>query len=237
MVNISTPLVMAESYKALTHRWGAYSNCDDKDNPGLFPEVIKAAGKSLGIDIECTITPWKRAQKIVSNSQSTQFIFPLTRTASRENKYKWVSKIVVDKKVFFANKKLNFKPNQLGEFIKMRIGVVQGSPYEKEIKGLKLLNVDSVAGVYTNAKKLFKDRIDLWYAPYNTVIQAFKELGLSTDNLYAFHSIGETNLFIGASLATPDVTIKQLSQEIEKLRSSGKIEELYKKYQVISKSD
>ena len=144
----------------------------------MFAEALDIASKNIGDEIRCRVNPWKRSQSIVEKSIDTKFIYPLTRTANREKKFKWVYKVVSDKKVFIASKKFNNNPKNVSAFKKMKIGVISGSPYEKELIKLKVPNIDSTKGAATNAKKLIKGRVDLWYVPYNTAAQTFKKLGI-----------------------------------------------------------
>lgn len=74
---------------------------EDKDGQivGVYPAVFGKAADQAGVTVGYRLVPWARAT-VEAEQSSSLLVFPLTRSAERENRYTWVTKLLEDKICF-----------------------------------------------------------------------------------------------------------------------------------------
>lgn len=102
------------------------------DRPGFLLEIVLEMAKHQNLEPIKDFLPWRRAQyeTIIGNNS---VIFPLTRTGSREKKYKWLCKLF-DVPVSFITRKGGPIINSYEEASKLaKFGVILGTPQEERL--------------------------------------------------------------------------------------------------------
>lgn len=104
----------------------------DTDQPGVLIEIVLEMSKYLNVELSKDFLPWRRAQyeTIIGNNS---VIFPLTRTESREQNYKWLCKLF-DVQVAFITRKGGPIINSYDEATELtKFAVVLGTPHEERL--------------------------------------------------------------------------------------------------------
>lgn len=68
---------------------------------GALVDIVAEVARRAGVPIQIQFVPWKRALFLVAAVPDTA-IFPLTRTAQRENSYRWITPLHYEKFVFIG---------------------------------------------------------------------------------------------------------------------------------------
>ena len=135
-------------------------------------------------------------------------MFSTTRTVDREQLFKWVGPIAVNRVILIAAKERNLKINSVAELENYGIGVVADDVAEQFLlnAGVPKENLESVSSTTTNILKLTPGRIDLWAYGENVTAWQIKSQGLDPDDYitvfvlnekelhYAFHNENEDSL-------------------------------------------
>jgi len=140
----------------------------------IVAEKITKAGKTA--DFEVTWLPWKRALFETNKTRNGVF-FPLARTPEREKEYVWLGHLGTVESWFYT-KDPKIKINTLEDLKKYRIGFMNGSMREAELKkvfGDKTQNLEGLTEDIENYRKLIYGRIDIWATQTEVFDEAEKE--------------------------------------------------------------
>ncbi len=150
-----------EKLPVSTGEWKPYTSAD-MEGHGVFSELVTAAFKEAGIELQISFFPWKRCEAYVKVGQ-TSAAFPYSITAERKT-YAYFSDPVADTTtVFFYNKKKHAAPIQfkvLNELQPYTIVGVLGYFYTEKFKKAQL-NVKYVATEKKALELIFFQRYDL----------------------------------------------------------------------------
>lgn len=213
----------------LTTQMGAYSDIKVIARPGFVTEILAEISKRAKLDFDIAQFPWKRALVDVETSKKPMLIYPLIRSPQRENEYAWIVKAINDRMVFWSLVD-GPKIESLNDLKKYRIGVIRGSPFERQLMALKLPNIDVATDTGSNARKLVAKRIDLWFVTVNTAMDSFKNLQLNKNEFRVAYTLGRTGVYVAGNKDFPAATAEKIRVEFEKLKTEGWYGKLLEKY-------
>lgn len=156
------PLAAAdEPILLVTNEWTPYVS-SDRDNPGLITEIILAAFKEAGVEVQVEFRPWRRCALMVEDGAAFA-AFPYARTETRQ-KYAWFSDPIWEcRNVFFylKGRRGNFDYTSLEALRSFVIAGTSGNYYEGVFRE-KNLTVDYAPGEASGVRKLWEYRADLF---------------------------------------------------------------------------
>jgi len=196
---------------------------------GVITAIVQELNRRLGFAADVTFLPWLRAIKSASTSvdKMPRLIMPLTRTPAREPQFKWVVSVVTDHARMVSLKKPTTKPiDTLAAAKALRIGVLSGSPLEAELRAANFSRLETTPDVATNARLLKAGRIDAWYVPEMVARYAYKLSGYDPAELEMGGSLSVMDLYLAASLHTPDTMIVSLRNEFAAMKADGTYERI-----------
>lgn len=201
---------------------------EDHGQPaGIAVEILREAGKLAGIDFRFRFLPWPRAQ-LETQDGADVAIVPLTRTPEREPKYQWIADLFQYRLVLYSIKPL---PKSLDEAKKLRVGTLRSSPWEKMLAEQGFKMVDPATMEATNAKKLAIGHIDLWATGDLLGKFIYLQAGEELDQLHYGLQIGEPlHVYIAGSRLFDDATAKAIAEAVARLKASGKVDMILKRY-------
>lgn len=198
----------------------------DEQSPGFLLELTIEMSRVMAIKPEIQFLPWKRAQRKTINT-SNAVIFPLTRTASRENNYRWVCKIF-EVPVMFINKQGGPVINSIEDAKKIRgIGVILGTPQEEYLKQ------QGVGYVAVSGADLYSGLAE---GKYNFIYTAKPEamLGWKKGGYLVSLQFGKPQqtlpLWIATNKESNLINDEQWIDALEKTKASGVFDALESKY-------
>ena len=148
---------------------------------GLVQEVVEEMARRVGHSGTIEYMPWARAQQIAMTEPNVG-ILSLTRSPEREDKYRWLAKIVTDDLVLVGGQGVDV--SSLDKVKSRPTGVLLRSGAEALLREKGFTRVEPAPEEWLNAKKLKERRIDAWLAPRLMVIYAMQEVQGDLGTLY-----------------------------------------------------
>lgn len=132
---------------------------------GMYGKIVadKITKSGHAEEFEVIWVPWKRALAQTLKTQNALF-FPLGRSAEREKKFAWLGHLG-NAESWFYSVRPDIHINQLSDLKKYRIGFLNGSMRESELRKILGQNASNLEGLnndLSNYKKLLSGRIDMW---------------------------------------------------------------------------
>lgn len=173
---------------------------------GFVREIVVEIAKRVGTEVPIVYgKSWPQSQEEAKTRPDT-LIFPLARTSTRESHYQWVQKIL-DMDVAFATAPGRPKVETEAAARALKgVGVRDGSPMVKGLRGRGYTNLVIVKSSAENARALQEGKIDAWYAPAPEVSFNWIELKLPGAPVFGL-KLSSAPLYIAASKNTPGVDL------------------------------
>jgi len=200
---------------------------DDPKRPGLAYEIVVELFKLADEKFEIIPLPWARAQHMAKNTPGA-LIFPFSRTPTRENHYEWRVNIFNNQTHFitFNSAKLTTETAR-----DKMIGVQLKSSWDNWLTEQGYKHVYRIPEAGEELIKLLKNnRLDAWYTDLMISGSILKELKDATITYSEPIQIFRT--YLATNKAAPYKHIDKLEAAMRTLRKSGKIEQIFKKYDV-----
>lgn len=188
---------------------------------GVLADLVKEAGRRIGQEGGVKIYPWARALNMLQSSETPRLIIPLTRSPDREKLFKWVYPLFEDRACLVTLKEKAMQLKRLTDARSMRVGVVLGSPLERQLRALGFGSLDTASDVASNARKLDVGRLDAWYVPETVARYTYREAGLDVARLDFGRAFEVMRIHLGASLATTEEDLAPWRAAFDEMRRDG----------------
>lgn len=203
---------------------------------GLATEIINEVLTLSGHHGRFSIYPWARAYQIAQTAPNT-LIYSLAKTPEREKLFKWIGTIVPFNVYMWRlkSRKKDVQPKNLMEAKQYIVGGVF-----EDIKATHLQkqgfiigkNLEMVRNDELNARKLLSGHIDLLPSDELSFKHHLKNANLDislVDKLFKIPEISN-DLYLAASLKTPDSVVSDLQMALAKFKKSKKFQKIEAQY-------
>ena len=194
---------------------------------GLVQEVVKEMATRIGHPGNIEYMPWHKAQDLAL-TQPNIGVLSLTRSPERENRYKWLAKIVTDDLVLVGGPDVD--ASSLDKVKDRPTGVLYRSGAEALLKEQGFTSIEPAFEEWTNATKMKEERIDAWLAPRLMVIHAYKEVGGDPSTLNIGSVIRRSEIWLAASKSLPDEEVRHWAEAFEQIKADGTYARIMQKY-------
>lgn len=194
---------------------------------GLVHEVVVEMAKRIGHSGTIEYMPWFRAQEIAM-SEPNIGILALTRSPEREDRYRWLAKIVTDDLVLVGGQGVDV--STLDKARDRPTGVLLRSGAEALLREHGFTRIEPAPEEWLNAKKLKDRRIDAWLAPRLMVIHAMKEVRGDLATLNMGQIVRSSEIWLAGSKDLPDAEVARWAGAFEAVKADGTLERLLRKY-------
>ncbi|MEH6348018.1 MAG: transporter substrate-binding domain-containing protein [Bermanella sp.] len=237
-ISIFSASILAEPVQIITNDFPPYSYIENGKFKGLATEVVEAILTDLGMDYEIKQYPWARAYQIVT-TQKNVLIYTLARTPVREGVFNFIGEVAPRTIYFYKLKsRKDIEIESLEGLKKYKYGVVQGYATHKKLMELGVKDIQTVVSDIQNIQKLAKGRIDLY--PQDEMILAHNiriynernhsKISLSDfERAFDFPAEGKGRTLSFGPDADKEL-VKKFQRSFEKIKASGKLEAIRKKY-------
>ena len=190
---------------------------DSESIIGVSTEIVEVLFKRAGVDYTLELLPWQRAFSMALEEQNTA-VFSTTRTAEREEKFKWVGPIAKNDWVFLAKASSEISISSLQEAKSYRIGGYQGDAAALYLadQGLEL---DLAPRDDLNALKIDRNRIDLWATGH--LLGPYQAKQYNVSGLVPVLTFRETVMAIAFNINTDDAIIDKLNNELVAMKAEA----------------
>src|SRR5664279_2668436 len=194
---------------------------------GLVQEVVVEMARRVGHSGSIEYMPWTRAQQIAMTEPNVG-ILSLTRSPEREDKYRWLAKVVSDDLVLVGGQGVD--ASGLDKVKDRPIGVLLRSGAEALLREKGFTRIEPVPEEWLNAKKMKERRIDAWLAPRLMVIYATQEVQGDLATLNIGEIVRASDIYLAASKDLPDAEATRWERAFEAMKADGSYERILQKY-------
>ncbi|MFT5699399.1 MAG: polar amino acid transport system substrate-binding protein [Desulforhopalus sp.] len=221
----------AESYTFLTHFLKPFAYQEKGEIKGLAVEIVKEMMSILDHPQNFTLLPFKRALLTVKNSDNCA-LFIVARRPEREKTVKWVGPLISSTVYFYKKKGTPVDVRNLSDVKKLQsVGVGRGNADHTFLTAQGFTNLHPAEDQAKSLQMLLMERIDV--TPMSELVIPDMAIHARVD----INSIEQTAvelydsvLFLVFSKDTPDEVVIQWQRALNKVKSSGKYQEIYDRY-------
>lgn len=237
-INVFSAPVFSDPVQIVTNDFPPYSYKENGKFKGLATEVVEAILSDLGQEHTIKQYPWARAYKIAT-TQKNVLIYPLARTLEREGIFNFIGEVAPRTIHFYRLKsRKDIQVNSMEDIKRYTHGVVQGYATHKNLIKMGVKNIQAVVSDIQNIQKLAMGRIDLY--PQDEMVLAHNiriynernnaKMRLTDfERAFDFPAEGKGRTLSFGPNADKDL-VKKFQQSFEKIKASGKLEAIRKKY-------
>ena len=197
---------------------------------GMAVQVVEELVRRTGEPAQIELVPWTRGYHQV-RQQRDAALFPVVRTAQREDQFQWVGPIAVGRTGFYSRRSDRLRVRNLGELRQVGTLAVPKQWYSHEVlaaKGLK--NLYGVA-TPTDMLRLFRHgRVKLIVANDLSLDAMLAEQGMCADELQWQFDLMPTASYIAFSAQISPKRVAQWRTQLQAMRADGTLERLYRQW-------
>jgi polar amino acid transport system substrate-binding protein len=223
----------AQALKLLTEENPPLNYTEGKKLTGMGTEIVQEMGKRAKVKLDFEVMAWNKAYEKAQADKET-CLYSTARLANRENAFKWVGPIAVNKWGLFALD--GFKPEikSLNDAKPFRIGGVARDAKTEFLKQWGVTNIVEVNDDRMNPGKLTLNRkegqkIDLWI----TSVASAKGTAAraKVPGVKLVHLVREEESFLACSPRTAPETLKALAAALDGMKKDGSFAKIIKAYE------
>lgn len=223
--------IKAESLSIVTNEFPPFQIVEGETVSGYTTEIVKHVVENAGLIGEIKAYPWARAYKMSLKEPNT-LIYSIVRSPERESTFKWIGSIAPYDVYFWKLKKRkDIRIHNIEDAKKYMCGaMINGSKASILLKHgfIEGRNLELGDSDIDNLRKLYAGRIDLMlYDSTSFRYSALKEKKNLDDVEKLIKVEGISNeLFLAASLGTPDRVVSKLRHSLEAFKKTNKYKEI-----------
>ena len=191
---------------------------------GVVVNVVKELFRQANVAYTLRLMPPKRA--ILMTSETNNYcVFPIERSQEREVKYQWVSPVLISRHGLYSHPDKPIELKTLEDARPYKLGSYLGSGMGEYLESFGF-NVEYAGRNELNARKLLKNRIDLWVSDTESAKFLIKHelLSLNAPELIFFTTVRA----MACNLSVDSGVVKRLQKTATKMYRSGDAERIYK---------
>ncbi len=200
---------------------------EDPEKRGIAYDIVDQIFKTAGLKYELNILPWARAQHMTKQTPEA-LIFPLSWTKTRSENYIWKVNIFNNQTHFISFNKENLSVEEARERL---IGVQLKSSWDNWLTEQGFKNIYRVPGDGSELlKQLNQNRIDAWYT--DTIIAGSVLGEINNPDITYSDPVQIFKTYLATNAKAPYPHLDKLAEALEVLKSSGKLDEIFAKYDI-----
>jgi polar amino acid transport system substrate-binding protein len=234
---LSLRAVAGDTLQIVTEELPPYNMTQDGRLTGMSTEVVQAVLEEIGLQASIQSMPWARAYDIALNAENV-LIYSITRTAQRENLFKWVGVVAPMHWYLYARPESQISLNNLDQARQYQIATVKDDAGEQYLKAKGFTvgkNLQSNNKYQYNYEKLKLGRVDLWISIELNALYLIRQAGEDPATMVvpvlSLPDLGAGGgLKMAFSLQTPDAVVERFRQGLQAIRSNGTYDAIARKW-------
>jgi polar amino acid transport system substrate-binding protein len=219
--------------KLLTEENPPLNYTENKKVTGMGTDVVQEMGKRAGIKLDIEVMAWDDAY-IKAQADKETCIYSTARLGNRENLFKWVGPIAVNKWGLYALDGFKTPIKSLQDVRPLRVGGVERDAKTEYLKQNNITNVVEEDNDKLNPAKLTLDRkaaqkIDLWVTSTATAKKVAQQAKVS--NIKLVYVVREVESYLACSPRTQPATLKSLQDALDSMKKDGSYDKIIKTYE------
>ncbi len=216
----------------MTEQWPPYNYTENGMAKGFSVEIVRAMMSELKIKSEFIFLPGARGEKYLQQKKN-HMLFTLFRTKKRDGIYKWIGPIANDSIYIYkkVGSKISIKTFDDAKKVK-RFAVRREGMVLSFLQNLKFDNLVKVTDSKSIINKVVTGVADLLASDSSFGISYhLKQMNLPANSLERTSvKLFTLPLYIGCSKDIPDNVIQKWQGALEKIKKSGKYQQIYNRY-------
>lgn len=231
-VNIS---VCAATLEIATTEFPPYQFQEGGQLKGLATEIVNEVLSRTPHRGHITIYPWSRAYQ-QAQKKSASLIFSIARTEEREKLFKWIGTVAPFQVYMWRLKtRTDITAKNQQEAKRYIVGGVFNDIKASHLQKIGFQvgkNLEMTRNDGLNVKKLYHGHIDLMPFDEFSFSYLIKKSALDPNKVEKIFKIPEisNDLYLAASLATPDDVVADLKQALTKFKATAHYKDIQAKY-------
>lgn len=223
----------ALALKLLTEENPPLNYTENKKLTGMATEVVHEMLKRAKIKPDIEVMAWDKAYEKAQADKET-CLYSTARLANRENAFKWVGPVAVNKWGLFALGGFNAKIDSLKDVRPFRVGGVARDAKVEFLRQSGVTNIVEEKDDSLNPPKLTLNRkevqkIDLWVTSVANAKQVAARSKVADIKLVLVGK--EVESFLACSPRTPAATLKVLAGALDGMKKDGSYDKIVKSYE------
>lgn len=211
------PAEEPENIRYLTEDYPPSNYIEDGKLKGIAVDILKLMWAEMGVQEQrIQVLPWARGYEMIQKEPACM-LFAMTRSAERENLFKWVGPIYRGYYALHSSAANPIHIDSLEEAKKYRIGVIRADFSELDLlaKGFPDTNLYRADSVQQLTQMLYLGRVDLLYL-YSETIKAFAPLlNANQRNFRESFIVSENRMYYALSKSTDDALIDRFQKALD----------------------
>ena len=192
---------------------------------GVGYDQVVALMKSVKADYTVEMMPWARALSL-AESETMYCVFTTAHIAERDQRFKWVEPLAIDRNVMIANKASGLKPRTVEEARQYVVGTQRNDYTQDLLERNGFPKIDLAADLKLTFKKLMSGRIDLM--PISE--KYYEDLLAEGNAIEALFVLSEQKFSVACNSNFPDALLTEMQAGLDKLIADGTQREIFVKY-------
>ena len=225
-------LTYATDLTAYTDDWPPYSFESEKRVTGISTEIFQAACAEAKLTCTSEVVPWARAYATVGRSPNT-VLYTTARIPSRENEFLWVGPLLPRVTWVYGRAGTQERIKNFTDLAAVKIGVVRG---ESSVKDMETEGIPSTAFVNDSTNMLVlralqKGFVDAMVDTEIGMAWNLRESNFPPDSVVKLLKLSDKGAYyLALNRDTPVEVHTKLQQALDKLKQSGAINRIIRKY-------
>lgn len=236
-LNLYSTETRKPKYRIVTENFPPFNYKENGQLQGISIDIFKSILNSIGWsnkknDIE--LLPWKKAYKTALNEPNT-IIFSMTRTSSRENKFKWAGPIATNYWNLYSlkiieGKTIDYAIYDLNDAKIYSVGVQYGGAMAKYLEAEGFNHINYSETVPDVVDKLFNFKTQLIAVQELVLYSILRQKNISYKKVRNVYNIRNKQLYIGFNKNIPDNIVQKFQNAIKQLKQNGEYDRIMNKY-------
>lgn len=197
---------------------------------GYAYELLTLMARKLGRKPELAFYPWARSVKLTQEGEQYG-VFPLARTPDREALFRWLIPLAHVHYSFFALSN-TAGPLGLEQLRTGKVVVLRGSPIIKNLQAQGFSDIAEAKDYRDMLRMVSRGMAVAAYAGAPMLQAAMQEFGFKPADFRMVATLGDADLYMGASLRLPAAEAQLWLDAYRELEQDGSVARLQKKYQL-----
>lgn len=222
----------SEELLILTENLPPLNFVENEQLVGPSVEIVKEIQRRVGSTDPIQVYPWARAYKVALENENVA-LFGTTRTAAREELFKWVGPLAVKRDILVGRKDMQLNIKSLEDAKRVRrIGTLRDDTRHEFLHENGFTNLEPVSDEQQNAQKLAMGRVDLWAYKIPGMYTVCRLAGVDPEMFTEVLHLRQKELFIAFSQKTSDSIVAQWHDAFTAMQQDGTIEEIRHKWRL-----
>ena len=223
----------ALALKLLTEENPPLNYTENKKLTGMGTEVVQEMGRRAKVKLDFEVMPWNKAYEKAQADKET-CLYSTARLENRENAFKWVGPIAVNKWGLYALDGFKPKIASLKDARPYRIGGVERDAKTEFLKQQGVTNIVEEKSNSLNPPKLTLNRkegqkIDLWITSVADAKRVATQAKVPGVKLVL--QVREEESYLACSPRTAPATLKALESALASMKKDGSYDKIVKSYE------